>query len=391
MGAAAVLLVGGMIAGGVGGDRLKDRVGHRPVVAAAAPIVTAMASPSRFLRTPALDAAALPVEASSDRFSQVEPVGQVAAFVHFPHVAAAHSADSKGDRVLSGEAKPLMASAGHEASPSLPTGVLAYASASQRAEGGALAAIDSATHVTPGFESMEEAGEEEALLLPEAVPLPEARPNLPSADAADDDEAPARRSEQPAGGKITDRAPEKPETARPDKKAVAMARPNVKTGEEGESSPGLFKKLFSGRPRAGNGVAVYDISAGKVYMPDGSVLAAASGIGKMANNPRYAHVRMNGPTPPHTYNLRMRETRFHGVEAIRMLPVDGKNKHGRDGFLAHSELLRGRPGQSHGCVAFKDYNKFLRAFKQGKVKQMIVVPGGGAGVFARSAAKGNDV
>ena len=35
---------------------------------------------------------------------------------------------------------------------------------------------------------------------------------------------------------------------------------------------------------------------------------------------------MNGPTPPHTYNLQMRKKRFHGVEAIRMLPVDGRNR-----------------------------------------------------------------
>ena len=93
---------------------------------------------------------------------------------------------------------------------------------------------------------------------------------------------------------------------------------------------------------------------------------------------------MNGPTPAHTYNLRMREKRFHGVEAIRMLPVDGKNKFGRDGFLTHSYLLRNRPDQSHGCVAFKEYHKFLTAFKKGKVKQLIVVPGGGARVFARA-------
>jgi hypothetical protein len=87
----------------------------------------------------------------------------------------------------------------------------------------------------------------------------------------------------------------------------------------------------------------------------------------------------------------MRERRFHGVEAIRMLPVDGKNKYGRDGFLTHSYLLRGRAGQSHGCVAFKDYDKFLKAFKQGKVKQMVVVSGGGRAVAARVAKASRDI
>ena len=162
---------------------------------------------------------------------------------------------------------------------------------------------------------------------------------------------------------------------------------------EEESGGGFgqsLRNLFGGGARAGNGVAVYDISAAKVYMPDGSVLEAHSGIGKMADNPRYAHVKMNGPTPPHTYNLKMREKRFHGVEAIRMLPVDGKNKHGRDGFLTHSYLLRGGRAESHGCVAFKDYKRFLTAFKQGKVKQLVVVPSGGRASM-RLASNGKSI
>ena len=60
-----------------------------------------------------------------------------------------------------------------------------------------------------------------------------------------------------------------------------------------------------------------------------------------------------------------------------MLPVDGKNRNGRAGILAHSYLLRGGRAESHGCVAFKDYARFLKAFKQGKVKQLVVVPSGG--------------
>ena len=101
-------------------------------------------------------------------------------------------------------------------------------------------------------------------------------------------------------------------------------------------------------------------------------LEAHSGIGKMADNPRFVHVKMNGPTPPNTYKLSMRETRFHGVEAIRMTPVGGGKMHGRDGILAHSYLLRGGRAELHGCVAFKDYPRFLKAFKQGKVKQLVV-------------------
>ena len=172
--------------------------------------------------------------------------------------------------------------------------------------------------------------------------------------------------------------PKKADQREAPKQTLAYARPNVPPEPKASGSLGQsLRNLFGGGTRAGGGVAVYDISAAKVYMPDGSVLEAHSGVGNMADDPRYVNVKMNGPTPPHTYNLKMRESRFHGVEAIRMLPVDGRNKYGRDGFLTHSYLLRGRQGESHGCVAFKDYQRFLAAFKQGKVRQLVVVPNGG--------------
>ena len=109
-------------------------------------------------------------------------------------------------------------------------------------------------------------------------------------------------------------------------------------------------------------------------MPNGEKLEAHSGMGCMTDNPRYADEKMRGPTPPNVYSLTMRKQLFHGVEAVRMLPVDGRNKFGRDGFLAHTYMLRGRPGESNGCVVFKNYAKFLRAFKAGRVEKMVVVP-----------------
>jgi len=397
--AAAVLLVGTALAEAADGGRLSDGGRHRPIVASIEPSLMAKVSPSRFMRMSALAVAPVPATAAPERYARFDHLDmrtqQVASFVSSHRTEA--TADAGGDRFISDQAKPMVASLGSLAKESAAADVLAYASASPRAEGGALAAINSAAGI--GADIYDEEDEDaEALLLPQVVPLPQARPLAPAANTSDADAEATRRTEKPnsdgrspVGKAGAEQEVKTPDSSRPAPKAVAMARPNLKGGQDDESSPGLFKKLFSGRPRAGNGVAVYDISAGKVYMPDGSVLAAASGIGKMANNPKYAHVKMNGPTPPHTYNLKMRETRFHGVEAIRMLPVDGKNKYGRDGFLAHTQLLRGRPGQSHGCVAFEDYEKFLRAFKQGKVKQMVVVPGGGAGVFARKAGKDNDV
>ncbi|WP_417671882.1 DUF2778 domain-containing protein [Roseibium sp.] len=158
--------------------------------------------------------------------------------------------------------------------------------------------------------------------------------------------------------------------------ALGYAAAGDPTADENGPYGGLSKIFNTGKislPGRGSGIAVYDISAATVYMPDGSKLEAHSGIGKMLDNPRYTKVKNKGPTPPNIYNLRMRERRFHGVEAIRMLPVDHAAMHGRDGMLTHTNLLRGRIG-SHGCVAFKNYDKFLKAFKAGKVTKLIVVP-----------------
>jgi hypothetical protein len=119
-------------------------------------------------------------------------------------------------------------------------------------------------------------------------------------------------------------------------------------------------------------IAIYDISAGAVYMPGGRKLEAHSGIGNMQDNPKHVHVRMKGPTPPNVYKLTMRERKFHGVRAIRMTPFDSRRMHGRDGILAHSYLLRAK-GNSHGCVVFRDYQQFLDAFLKGEVTHMVVV------------------
>lgn len=244
--------------------------------------------------------------------------------------------------------------------------VLAYASASPAPEGSGLAAISA---LAPLEEDVPEGVDTETVTgLPEVVQVPLRRPG----------ELVERQIEE----EPTDKAAERSKPQR-----LAFARPENPVEQPSRGSFGSRLRGLFGGARAGNGVAVYDISAAKVYMPDGSVLEAHSGIGKMADNPRYVHVKMTGPTPPHTYNLRMREKRFHGVEAIRMLPVDGKNKYGRDGFLTHSYLLRGGRAESHGCVAFKDYRKFLTAFKQGKVRQIVVVSGGGSSAKVLVARK----
>jgi hypothetical protein len=118
--------------------------------------------------------------------------------------------------------------------------------------------------------------------------------------------------------------------------------------------------------------AIYDITAQVVYMPNGDRLEAHSGLGPKMDDPRHVHIRMHGATPPNTYRLTMREKLFHGVEAVRLTPVGEGNMFGRAGILAHTYML-GPNGQSNGCVSFKDYSKFLAAFKRGEVERMVVV------------------
>ncbi len=119
--------------------------------------------------------------------------------------------------------------------------------------------------------------------------------------------------------------------------------------------------------------AVYDIAAKKVYLPDGTQLEAHSGLGSKMDDVRYAHVRMQGVTPPHIYTLKPREALFHGVPALRLTPIGGEDKiFGRDGLLAHTYMLGGN-GQSNGCVSFKDYYAFLDAYKNKGIRKLAVV------------------
>ena len=145
---------------------------------------------------------------------------------------------------------------------------------------------------------------------------------------------------------------------------LAFASPDGGIGSDGSSlTPGRYDRQ----------TAVYDITARTVYMPDGTKLEAHSGLGSKLDDPRFVHVRMHGATPPHTYDLSMRESLFHGVEAIRLNPVGGEgNVFGRTGLLAHTYML-GPNGDSNGCVSFRDYEKFLRAFKNNEVKRLVVV------------------
>lgn len=201
---------------------------------------------------------------------------------------------------------------------------------------------------------MPDASKASAEILPDSIPLPEARPKL---------------------ARVTEEKPDVRDT-KPAARELAYASPaQVDTDDDvvRETRPSLF-----GSKRSRGRTAYYDISAGVVHLPSGERLEAHSGIGPMRDNPKYVHMKMRGSTPPGTFKLSMRERLFHGVQALRMTPVDGRHPHGRTGLLTHSYLL-GRNGNSHGCVAFANYPRFLAAYKRGEIDTLVVVTSMSAG------------
>jgi hypothetical protein len=162
--------------------------------------------------------------------------------------------------------------------------------------------------------------------------------------------------------------PAPPVAAKTDAPKQVLAYANTQTDNE---EIGLPRKAAVA-PKMQAGVAIYDITAKTVYMPDGTKFEAHSGLGQFRDNPKYKTMKGKGPTPPNTYKLSMRETPFHGVPALRMTPQDRTRMYGRDGILTHSYLRR-RPGDSAGCIAFKDYYSFLKYYKRGDLHTIVVV------------------
>jgi hypothetical protein len=180
---------------------------------------------------------------------------------------------------------------------------------------------------------------------------------------------------------------------RPQSRAAALH--DDSQAPDAPHTPGIFEKLF-GKPspltlayaapddgglisgpnvtggRYDQHTAVYDISAHTVYLPDGTQLEAHSGLGTFMDDPRHVDQRMRGATPPTLYDLKLREAPFHGVQAIRLTPVNDGEVYGRSGLLAHTYML-GANGASNGCVSFRNYNAFLQAYLAQKIMRLAVV------------------
>ena len=230
----------------------------------------------------------------------------------------------------------------------------------------------------------------------ESFPLPPARPpgfgaptqsTTPERHASRPDVAVAPPTAQPDNRNVIEKLfgwahPSSPVVASTTTARIATTQPVV--AERDSAAGGLGRgPLFSFPSPFGNSApapvsgydrytAVYDISARVVYLPDGTRLEAHSGLGQALDNPRYVAERAVGPTPPHVYELALREGSFHGVQALRLNPVGDGGIYGRAGLLAHPFML-GPNGDSNGCVSFKDYQAFLRAYQNGQIKKLAVV------------------
>lgn len=210
-----------------------------------------------------------------------------------------------------------------------------------------------------------------AIPLPQANPLPNRSPQMAAGDGIR-----ALQQLDQGGAPLPQRNPLVREqrlayASLPDPSAPLVDTPAAPSAPAATDTP-LESDSEVALPTPGSGYALYDIKGKVVYMPNGDKLEAHSGYGDMFDDPRHVSKRMVGPTPPNTYSLTMRESLFHGVEAVRLNPVGTGKMYGRTGILAHTYLL-GPRGDSNGCVSFKDYEKFLAAFKRGEVKKMVVV------------------
>jgi hypothetical protein len=250
-----------------------------------------------------------------------------------------------------------------------------------------------------------------AAAAPQSVEPQAETMKLASASPPTETAKPKQTSPQPAPAKVAALAPATdPVEAKPAKGPAATVKDMTQRAKAAVMSiasggkPSMVEKLWGKEPSRGSllsyasadvsatgslpreqnpmlggsapydrSTAVYDIATRKVYLPDGTVLEAHSGLGAKMDDVRYAHVRMQGATPPHIYELTPREALFHGVPALRLTPIGGEDKiFGRTGLLAHTYML-GPNGDSNGCVSFKDYYAFLDAYRNRGIKRLAVV------------------
>src|SRR5258708_23446748 len=108
---------------------------------------------------------------------------------------------------------------------------------------------------------------------------------------------------------------------KPQCKTLLLAYASADASATGSIGPSQNPALGGTQTLYDRSTAVYDISARTVYLPDGTKLEAHSGLGSKLDDPRYVHVKMQGATPPHIYELTPREALFHAGPPPRLPPI----------------------------------------------------------------------
>lgn len=349
----AALLLGRTAVVGLGGIVAVGAMVTTVTVTAAWIVTTVVSSnPNHLAMTPtrlaAIDVANL--SPSSTRVAHVNNVGFEAkwalamALTSTPHGLEAGASSPDLDRVA-------------EASPALPQSQIPPADA-----------MPDIARASAAIEVAELPPLAAAVAPPAPVPLPAAKPEPEQANST-----PLPRPYPLKREVARSRAEEAPAAVtKPAGPQIAMLPPPAPPQAEKRGTQERSHERSNGLPDVDSRTAVYDISAQTVYLPNGEKLEAHSGLGEKMDDPRYVRVKNRGPTPPNVYNLKLREALFHGVQAVRLNPVDESAMFGRDGILAHTYML-GPNGQSNGCVSFRDYPRFLRAVVRGDVNRMVVV------------------
>ena len=166
---------------------------------------------------------------------------------------------------------------------------------------------------------------------------------------------------------LTDSAPQQP----PQRSALQKFSDMMKA-KMTIASLGLGRAPDLGALGYDNETAVYDITAHAIYLPNGTVMEAHSGMGNLRDDPDHVNMPMVGATPPAMYSLKPREKEFHGVAALRMTPAEGSDIGGRSGLLVHSYML-GPKGDSNGCISVRDFDRFRKAYDEGQFNHIAVV------------------
>jgi hypothetical protein len=196
------------------------------------------------------------------------------------------------------------------------------------------------------------------------IPMPRSRP------AAADMVATAQTLQAGSSALALADAPQQPQ---PSERSAFQKFSDMMKAKVAVASLGLGKAPDLAALGYDNTTAVYDITAHAVYLPNGTVMEAHSGMGSMRDDTDHVLVPNTGATPPAMYSLKPREASFHGVAALRMTPAEGSDIGGRSGLLVHSFML-GPNGDSNGCISVRDFDRFRKAYDEGQFTHIAVVP-----------------